>query len=1460
MNSKLEIKAQSSIHRTSLFVLLFSVSFLSFSKNSPATLLNLPDIPLSVEGSKTALVQLIVERDNKLFFEAYPSYQDFNGDGVLDNRFKPAEIDYYGYFSSDFCYTHNGSYFTASSYAIDKKCTAEASSWSGDFLNYVTMTRMDVMLRALYGGKRTIDTDTQTVLRRAFVPWTFHTWGIEYESASVDGYSISDYTPLSEPSNNRRHHFATNNFVSLGDVPHLRIRKNSGGRIWDWVDSGDIQGDGTADEDLIVDVEVCTPGFIDDSCSLYPDGNYKPTGLLHTYGENNSMYFSLLTGSFANNLQGGVLRKSMTSFTDEIDPNNGVYNSSDGIVRTLDAIQIPNSFTQPANAVMTDCGFIDDRVVVNGECSAWGNPIAEMMYEGMRYLAGTGVPTPMFYDDAADASSLDNTLGLPTASWDDPYSESQPYGQCSTAYQLVISDPSPSFDGDQLPGSYFETFTQSSLGTLDVGSLANFISDEEEELPGLKIIGEADGVADRSPSPKLVTTFKTARGQAPEAAHREGSYYSSSVAYFGHQNDINPNVRGDQNVSNFTLALGSQIPTIKVKVGTNEVQIAPYGVSVGQTCRIIDIDTDLFAPVNAIVGFVVEDVSETSGNFRVSFENLEQGGNNDMDAIIRYSYEVIGDKVKLTTDSFEAAGCIKQHLGFSISGTTADGLYLVVRNKTTAIDEDPDFKLDVPAGQLPGSANWADGEPLPLISTITFTPSSASAADTLESPLWYAAKWGGFRDVNNDGIPQTTEWDSNGDGDPDNYFNAADPSLIEDTLGNVFSSISASDSTLSAASVTGSSLTSESRIFESNFNTDGWYSELTSRALDGFGNLADTVDWNVNTALTNQIANDSRTILTYKPSTQTGIAFRWPANELSPSLTELDIEQINALSKEPISGTSDSQGATRLDYIRGNHVDGLRVRTNPLGDIINSAAQFVGPPSAFYPDDWGTGEPESNQPYSEFVADYAQRQRAIYVGANDGMLHAFNAGEYVNDQYDLGNGNELFAYIPSPVFEELPQLSRVDYSHKFYVDATPNIADAFIGGQWRTILVGGLGRGGQGVYALDITDVGGIEDDDAEATVLWEFTEQDDSHMGYSYTSPLITRMNNGRWAAIFGNGYNAREVDGFQASDPLGAIFIVDLETGDLITKMKTNDGTDDVPNAVNSPTAVDLDNDNIVDIIYAADFRGVVGKYNISSSDEDDWARISDQMFFTADRTGLLDENNAEPVTTQMAVGRHPTGEGVLLYLASGKYLEPTDLINNGELHKIYALWDKDPFTDPNLRGKFPRRFLKQSITSEHIVNFDSDGDGVDESSVFVRESTQRAIDWNTHLGWYMDLEYTAVNGEQVVANPILREGRIIFNTYYPTGNECTPASSGWLMTLDAASGAMPETSIDLNGDGKFTPDETIAGISSVGSPLSPPTIVSGTIDDIILSSDQDGTGTTTSTLDSGQTGRMSWKELEP
>lgn len=698
--------------------------------------------------------------------------------------------------------------------------------------------------------------------------------------------------------------------------------------------------------------------------------------------------------------------------------------------------------------------------------------------------------------------------------------------------------------------------------------------------------------------------------------------------------------------------------------------------------------------------------------------------------------------------------------------------------------QDPDYHLDVPPGESPGG-NWQDSEALPLISELTFRPSDTPAAEVLRSPLWYAAKWGGIDDQNNDGLPQTNEWDSDGDGDPDNYFPVTDQTRMVETLGSVFDQISEVSAAATAVGVTGGSLNTGSRIYETSFRSAEWYGDLSSHAISLTGVVESDPEWQVNDALTPQIRDDEREILTYKPSTGIGVPFRWPADALAPKADEMDIQQTTLLSLNPIDNSLDALGADRLRWLRGEEVRGFRKRTKPLGDIIHSSPQLVGPPSYRYPDDWGQGEPESSAPYSTFGRANADRDRVVFVGANDGMLHAFDAGSLSDDGWSAGSGEEIFAYVPSSVYVELPELPSERYGHKYYVDATPRVGDALIDDEWRTVLLGGLGRGGQGVYALNVTDASNIDEDSAEDAVLWEFTDADDADLGYTFTSPLIARMHNGRWAAVFGNGYNNNVPDDHTSGDGQSALFIVDLEDGTLLAKLKTGEGSVATPNALAPPTAVDLDNDNVVDIIYAGDLAGNVWKFDVSAKSPSKWKLIDERLFQTQDGSG-----NVAPITTSLAVGRHPTGEGVLVYIATGKYLEPVDQKARTAHNRIYALWDSEPFEKANLLTELTsENLLEQSITTETSRSYDSNADGTLDAVVQVRESTREQIDWEEHTGWYLDLSHGGDHvGEQVVSAPMLRENRLIVSTQIPNGDECPPIQDGWLMLFDAHPAACP------------------------------------------------------------------------
>ncbi len=272
-----------------------------------------------------------------------------------------------------------------------------------------------------------------------------------------------------------------------------------------------------------------------------------------------------------------------------------------------------------------------------------------------------------------------------------------------------------------------------------------------------------------------------------------------------------------------------------------------------------------FQPTNTIVDFFVEEISPSRGKFRINFEDVEQGADHDMDAIVEYIYQVVdsadnpvsnpalGEKVIITLNSTYAAGSIIQHMGYIISGTTSDGTYLEVRDDDTGAGSDPDYFLDTPPGVEPGGA-WNDGAALPLTATRTFTPGTSGAATLLKNPLWYAAKWGGFQDYNANNVPDLdNEWDKDGDGVPDTYFYVQNPLRLEEQLNRSFADILRRTASGTAASVISQTRSGEGAVYQAVFypefkgplgNTINWAGELHALFVDSYGNMREDTNGN----------------------------------------------------------------------------------------------------------------------------------------------------------------------------------------------------------------------------------------------------------------------------------------------------------------------------------------------------------------------------------------------------------------------------------------------------------------------------------------------------------------------------------------------------------------------------------------------------------------------------------------
>ncbi|MGH8250597.1 MAG: pilus assembly protein [Steroidobacteraceae bacterium] len=1422
---------------------------------------SISDLPLFLNEGVAPLNMIVLGRDHKLYYEAYNDASDLDGNGTLDIRYNPALADgYYGYFDSLKCYTYdsgNGRFNPSAATGTNKTC-AGSTEWSGDFLNYLTTSRIDALRKVLYGGYRSTDTGT-TVLERSHIPQDAHSWGKEYNGTS-DGYDIRDYTPLALPSAGTRHLFANTTPLTasgFAELPRLRYLLNRTNRIWNWVSKErpvahtSIDGGGAApaftlhSNDLVVRVRVCVSSMLEPNCRQYPNGDYKPIGLLQEFGENESMFFGLLTGSYAKNTEGGVLRRNIGSIRDEIDQNNGRFIASfDGVITTMNRLRA-TGFGGNHEYVTTGCGW-NIAPIQAGQCQMWGNPVAEMMYETMRYFAGRGTPTSAF--STTFGQSQEGLLpggGLPVPGWNNPYAD-RPF--CSKPFQTVVSDINPSYDSDSLPGSFGSA--SDDLGGLDVSDLGQEIWNAELGGSRSVFIGEAGGVNDGAPTPKTVSSFGNIRGLAPEEPTKQGSYYAGSVAFHGRTTEIgslNPSAAdSEENVNTFAVALASPLPRIDIPVDGRTISLIPFAKSVGGGSPApgpspISAAQGAFQPTNQIVDFYVESLTATSGTFRVNFEDVEQGADHDMDAIARYSYVVNADgTVTVSVTSEYAAGSIIQHMGYIVSGSTADDTYLVVRDVDTTAASDPDFFLD-----KPNNTNE-----LPLTDSRSFTPGTSGVATLLKDPLWYAAKWGGFKEgaVEN-GLPDlATEWDENGDGSPDNYFLVTNALRLAEQLTSAFSEILARTGSASSASVNSGSISSETRVYQAKFNSGNWSGQLLSFDVEDDGSLATAEEWD---AARNVPTPDSRTIITVNSNGTTAVPFR-----LLNSPAGIDTTRRNQLKQAAEPNTIRQP---RLNYLRGirtqedqNVASGspqfrnrpLTPFPNVLGDIVSSAPMFVGRPPFLYPDVL------ESQPYSAFITANEDRPHMVYAGANDGMLHGF----------DADTGVERLAFIPGAVFPNLHELTRISYTHRYFVDGPPTMGDAFFANEWHTVLVGGLNKGGKSIYALDITDPDAFSEANADDIFLWEYTDAAD--LGFTYSRPAVVRLQNGKWAAVFGNGYNS--------TNGKAVLFIVDIETGSLIKKIDTGVGAGG--NGLSTPALVDLNGDSIVDLAYAGDLAGNLWKFKLTG-DSATWGVAYtpggvNQPLFTARDAA----NNPQPITSRPEVGRGPRGAGTVVLFGTGRYLgvpdkEPT------QTQTFYGILDPHTLNDTD------RVSGRGVLTSQQIIveqDFDFTTPDGDDISIPLRVTTNNAVN---NRGWYLDLLKPpnppgTFQGEMQVSDSILRTGRIIFTTVIPDPDPCTVGGTSWLMELDALSGSrLTESPFDNNRDNEFDGDDfvtvtledgtvievAVSGLQSEVGILPKPGILAG--NDAEYKYTPGTTGQIQVTVENpgaNATGRQSWRQI--
>lgn len=709
---------------------------------------------------------------------------------------------------------------------------------------------------------------------------------------------------------------------------------------------------------------------------------------------------------------------------------------------------------------------------------------------------------------------------------------------------------------------------------------------------------------------------------------------------------------------------------------------------------------------------------------------------------------------------------VKQHMTTFTLGLGIDGALAYTSDYKTATTGD--F-----ANIKAGTANW----PVPVADT-----------ETAVDDLWHAA-------VNGGGT----------------YFSAKDPSQLTKGLNDALASIGAKlGAGAAAATSTLNPVAGDNSAYVATYTTVKWQGNLESRNIDlTTGRVSESASWCVENVVagsctapssvvsentgsgtvyycatpgaTSATCNGAGQILdgttckvsmpvacTGTMSTLTGAntdsrtIYMRDVKGGTNSLVNFLFNNLSTAQQTLFSGTLLSQmtslsaaqkalvpNANLVNYLRGhrgfedstsNPVENriYRYREALMGDALESQPVYVGKPQFAYTD---TG-------YSAFVTAKTSRAKTVFIGTNDGMLHAFNAGSKAD-----GGGKERWAYIPSMVIPNLWRLADKNYAtmHTNYVNGKAIVGDicpkapgaTCTADEWKTILVGGLNGGGRGYYALDITEP-------TSPKLLWEIDSNTDSDIGYSFGPPVITKKPDGTWVVLLTSGYNNVSPGSGQ-----GYLFVRNAWTGASISKIGTGVGSADTPSGLAKVAglAVDPMKNNTSRYVYGGDLLGNLWRFDLSSSSVMAFAVLKDP-------SGAV-----QPITTTPELSTIKNKRVVMV--ATGKYLELSDLTNT-QTHSVYAI--KDDNATATLDN--PRSVLQVQVITTNGA---------------VRNATQNEVNFETGRGWYVDLPDS---GERNNIDPVLDSGILFVPTTVPSNAVCSPGGYGWLNYFNYANGTNPNS----------------------------------------------------------------------